>query len=1255
MTIQVGGGGGGGGEKRKAETDGIITTKSPRTHEPSSNNPTSTSATSADASNSNSALASGSTQPTSAEPSNVVDPVTCEICNHTVSRRYFTNHLRSKSHKEKVFVQQHQLNNVSIISTAFSSRILTYRITSPHSNDINVLQTPEMFMQSVRETILFLLEECVKEFTAIKVNFIVHADFVQETKDIKNSFDFQTSNWSVCLGDNLDIYLDTWTENIKTRMNDFERKDSGWSLREIKFLEMNINQFNPLRASSYIDLPLDIKLKKAVVNIKNNDQKCLKWALLSAMYPTNTNANRTSSYIRNESKLNFDGIQFPVKLKDMTKVEKQNNISINVFGLEYNKNTKKNDIVGPLYFTKSRKQTHVNLLYIANGSNGHYCFIRNMSRLVSRQLTAGERAMHICDGCLLYFRTKEGLTSHQTRDCARIVTELPGMNNKKTKNWFGQEICNDKINFGKFQRKLKVPFVIYADFEAILKPVKSCNPDPLKSYTEPIHEHEVYSYGYYIKCSYDNTLSKYRTYTGPDCARVFMESLYKDISEIHKINCSKKSLQPLTEADQLKINQCKVCHICETQLDDDTELDYDCNTGKFRGVAHKICSSQYRVPYFIPVLFHNLSNYDAHFIVHALNFMSGKIEIIPQNKEKYISFSKTLDINGYSVCLRFLDSFKFMASSLDSLAKNLKEDQFRELRKEFPDENDFRRLIRKGIFPYEFVSSYDSLQTTSLPNQNQFYSSLTNTNVSDYDYKHAVDVWRHFQCKNMLDYSNLYLKTDVMLLTDVFENFRGVCIKTYDLDPAQYYTAPGLSWDAMLKYTKVELELLTDFDKVAFVKSGIRGGVSQCCNRYGKANNEYLQDFNSDLPKSYLMYFDANNLYGWAMSQYLPVGDFKWVNTDTDFRVPSTSEVGYILEVDLEYPENIHDLHSDFPLCPENLIVGGSKDKKLVPNLYNKTNYVIHYRNLIQCLQLGLKLLKVHRVLQFNQSPWLKKYIDLNTELRTLADTDFEKDLLMNNSVFGKTMENIEKRVNVKLLTHWENRGKTQGAQSLIARPEFHSLSIFSESLVAIQLRKTKLFYNKPIYLGLCILDISKTLMYDFHYNYMKSKYNENVKLLYTDTDSLIYHIFTDNFYMDIKSDLYSYFDTSDYPSDNVFGFPLINKKKLGYYKDENSGKILREYIGLRSKMYALDVESKVTAKAKGVSKNVTKNMTMENYKTCLFNKDIKISEMCRIRSVKHVLFTQKINKICLSYNDTKRYFKPDSTDTLAWGHYSIK
>ena len=271
--------------------------------------------------------------------------------------------------------------------------------------------------------------------------------------------------------------------------------------------------------------------------------------------------------------------------------------------------------------------------------------------------------------------------------------------------------------------------------------------------------------------------------------------------------------------------------------------------------------------------------------------------------------------------------------------------------------------------------------------------------------------------------------------------------------------------------TKKELEQLTDYDMILMIGRGIRGGISQCSNRHAKANNKYMgKKYDKSKEDVYIEYVDAKNLYGTAQSKPLPYRNFKWSSTDINvLNIPDDSPKGYILEVDLKYPKELHNLHSDFPLAPENQNL-----LKLLTTLYDKERYVIHYTTLKLYVKLGLKLEKIHKVLEFNQSDWLKKYINFNTALRTKAKNYFEKDFfkLMNNAVFGKSMENIRNRVDIKLCSN------EQKIEKLIAKPNFESRTIFTENLVAMHLQKTKIVFNKPIYLGMSILDISKNIMY---------------------------------------------------------------------------------------------------------------------------------------------------------------------------------
>ena len=247
-------------------------------------------------------------------------------------------------------------------------------------------------------------------------------------------------------------------------------------------------------------------------------------------------------------------------------------------------------------------------------------------------------------------------------------------------------------------------------------------------------------------------------------------------------------------------------------------------------------------------------------------------------------------------------------------------------------------ILRKGIYPYEYIDSFDKLDELQLAPIEKFYSALTDNSVSPSDYEHAENVWNEFNCKTLGDYHDVYLQTDVTLLADVFQAFRKTCIKAYKLDPLHYYTAPGLSWDALLKCTKIDLELLKDIDMHMFIEKGMRGGISMVSKRHAKANNPHIADYNPDKGDNYLMYYDANNLYGWAMSQPLPYSGFKWCaiieNNRQNGKLKKPKDKGWILEVDLEYPKHLHKIHNEYPLAPEKLAV----KKEWLSEYQNRTN-----------------------------------------------------------------------------------------------------------------------------------------------------------------------------------------------------------------------------------------------------------------------------------------------------------------------------
>ena len=506
----------------------------------------------------------------------------------------------------------------------------------------------------------------------------------------------------------------------------------------------------------------------------------------------------------------------------------------------------------------------------------------------------------------------------------------------------------------------------------------------------------------------------------------------------------------------------------------------------------------------------------------------------------------------------------------------------------------------------------------------------------------------------MGEYHDLYLRTDIILLANVFESFRNVCMENYGLDPAHFYTAPGLAWKACLKKTGIRLELLQDPDMLLMFEHGMRGGITQSVHRYAAANNSYMEEYDSNKPTNYLQYLDANNLYGWAMSQPLPTGGFRWINCDNwsckrlvNMFVAEKNH-GYLLKVDVSYPKELHDLHNDIPFMCTKMKVNGVE--KLIPSLYYKRKYIIHVTALKQALDHRLVLEKIHRFIRFRQSPWMKEYIDFNTRLRKAARNDFEKDFykLMNNLVFGKTMENISRHGNIKLVNNKEEYLKT------VVKPNFKSGTFLGDDLMSCEMGKVKVVMNKPVYLGQAILDLSKIIMYEFHYDYMLPKYRENIKLCYMDTDSFVYDIKTEDFYKDIAEDVEERFDTSGY-NDKSCERPLPvgkHKKVIGLMKDELGGEVMKEFISLRPKMYSYRVGNSEPKKCKGIKKYVVKKtITFDDYKKCLFEgRNVHKSQLL-FRSDKHEVRMLEVNKMALNSQDDKR-ISIDGIASYAMGHH---
>ena len=730
--------------------------------------------------------------------------------------------------------------------------------------------------------------------------------------------------------DDIEPELNMSRQEILNVIDKWVSEGSGWVIDQIDSHYLNVTLYKPLNGSSYIELPTELRNpKKGLVNKKNKDAECFRWCHIRHLNPQEKDPQR----IKKEDKkmineMNYDGIDFPLSQKHYNKVEKQNSIRINVFGYEDGQPF-------PINISKETFKDQMNLLLITKDKKKHYVLIKDFNAFMYNQSKHKKRE-HFCMYCLQCFSSERILANH-VNNCLTI-NGVQAINMPKQ----GENI----LKFNNFHKQLPVPFVIYADFEAITKKVLGCKQSEeiekdkdRRSYMEAYQTHEDCGYGCKVICCYDGKYSKYTSiYRGENAVYKFMEKMLEEV-EYCKAVIKKHFNKPLvmTEVDGQCFENMDGCHICgEKYADKDVRVREYCHiAGKFRGSAHQECNLKLRIKpenLKIPLIFHNLRGYDCHFIMQQIGEIANKhgytnkkgekqdlnIKAIPNNMEKYMAFM----LGNH---LTFIGSFQFMSSSLDKLISNLPKDGLIYTSKAFKGKR-LDLMSQKGVYPYDYMDSFEKFNEKELPTKDQFYSILNDQHITDDEYDHAKEVWNTFMIRTLGDYHDLYLISDVLLLTDVFENFRKTCVQYYKLDPCHYFTSPGLSWDAMLKMTNIKLELMTDIDMFQVIEKGMRGGVFYIADRYGNANNKYMKEYNEKAPSKYIMYLDANNLYGWAKSQYLPTGNFKWM-TDKEIskidlgKYKADGKKGLILEVDLEYPQELHNLHNDYPIAPEKVKV----------------------------------------------------------------------------------------------------------------------------------------------------------------------------------------------------------------------------------------------------------------------------------------------------------------------------------------------
>ena len=778
-----------------------------------------------------------------------------------------------------------------------------------------------------KEDIFKLLRYELANRNSMKASIVFYAEFTKYNGLNENGEEMERTRYETCLRSESQLLtdeagilnlMDSSLSNAQNRIDDFINNGSGWQLDEIICTNIEIGTCRPLNGSCNL---LSITYPKTLKRIKpvENMQQCFLEAV-AYHFTKSSNVNVLQTFISEKMRVN---IATPVNVMSIPRFEKDNehlNFKINVLYCE------ENDIF-PIYFSKKITSAHIITLllyktFIDNNLVNHYSYVENVNSLLQKKFQGKEKITYErairCLNCLAKFSSKTNAESQLKKHYELCLENKP---QALSTPQAGSVLC-----FRNFQRKFKMHFIGFFDFEsAHYKPKFACEKCMTNDRTKCNHSTQVDAIQKPITVSYlilntnTNEIMHKRTYTGDDCVEVFLNELLNIESEFIEYFTTIIPMDENPEMEMAYLSQEK-CHICEKELADDRVRDHCHMTGKFLGAAHNKCNLNRQEKKQIPMFCHNLTGYDGHFLLQKLggDKRIKKLNALPYNTERF----RTIELNSYL----FLDSLSFLNASLNELMNDLLKnkthnfsiiDQLQLYKK--GDETRKKMLLRKGVYCYEYVTSIEKLKCTkTIPHKKHFFSSLTNSNISDEDYAHAQKVFEEFKCKDMIDYTELYCCMDVGLLAEIVLQFRNLVFDNFGLDCCHYISTPQLAFDCMLRSTEVEIELLTDIDKILFIENNIRGGVSFINQRHCKLGVD-AKGF-----KTTMAYIDANNLYGLAQCYPMPLKKFRWLEDDEIkllnwMDMTDEQETGYILEVDLDYPQHLHAAHSSLPLAPHRL------------------------------------------------------------------------------------------------------------------------------------------------------------------------------------------------------------------------------------------------------------------------------------------------------------------------------------------------
>jgi hypothetical protein len=944
----------------------------------------------------------------------------------------------SKLELEEHFRKYHKPKRAFIVKeSAFNRKFITHRYTFIESNE-DFEQAQNNIKKLIEKKIV---EETAEKFLA-KISLIFFVEMImidhQGEKISRATVPFRSPSFFA----NAQM-VSSISQNIQKsffhQRNSFEqfmKNGSNWQYQRALAFDVEVAALKPIRAgsgdyasqcyndetSNYNEKKYEIaslKNKRWLYNPNNKDQKCFLYCIAYFLLFGLVVNKGTTLIERKEMKklthsFNLKKISFPTSLEDVKKFLKQNrdlDLKLNV--LYQNKDGE----IFPLEIGLGDGKKLATLLLHEFDQKHHFCLVTNVDKYLRDTYTyrtnndktklSYQKAI-FCLNCLNHFQTKKLRDSH-------FETCMLNKPRKEITPEKGFEI----IKFKNHERQHMTEMIGFLDFECVLPDSKTkcencktlkCKCEMTK--TDEINQQLPITYSFVI-IGPNNEIMHEHTKSCDNAHIDFLSHLLEQEQSWIKPLLEKTQLINMAVENEISFLEASRCYLCGIYFSPEIVKcrDHSHFTGEFLGAACQRCNLRRRRPINLKIFIHNASKYDMHFLIKGLSSFSTKIKnlsVLPFNGEHF----RTMRFN----CFEIFDSLAFLQSSLSALSTNLQQTDH-----DYPilkqtylvkkngrfNKDRFQMVLGKSFFPYEYCKNLDLMKDTkSLPPRKHFYSSLSEEFLSQNDYEFAKSIWKEFNCRNLLDYAELYCKIDTILLAEIFQSFRQKMHSFTGLDPAYYVSLPAFGYDSMLKMTRVKIELPTDINMIHFMESAKRGGVSFINTRFLSA---------AETDESEIVYIDRNNLYGEAQMQKLPHKDFRWLTEKEiktfDLNSDFDGDKGYFIECDLHYPEELHRQHSNLPLAPEMLEVtfdnlspfskkavreseGKSryKDVKLMSTFHDRIKYVTHIKNLMLYLSLGMVLKKIHRVLEFTQSRIFAPYIEKTTEARQSSKSKFEMD-----------------------------------------------------------------------------------------------------------------------------------------------------------------------------------------------------------------------------------------------------------------------